>query len=117
MISILWVDDDEGLTKARAEHLRNKSQWEVVTAFSAQSALALIRTSRPRFSAIVLDVIMPPPRGWGDERCVGEGVIVRHERLLSEMREGVAKRRAGYLQDSFERPAQLHYENDRRRNR
>ena len=59
---LLIADDDAELMGIILKRLQQLDEYEVITASDGESAVQLIRESRP--DAVILDVMMPKKNGW-----------------------------------------------------
>jgi DNA-binding response OmpR family regulator len=59
---LLIADDDAELMGIILKRLQQLDEYEVITASDGESAVQLVRESRP--DAVILDVMMPRKNGW-----------------------------------------------------
>jgi DNA-binding response OmpR family regulator len=59
---LLIADDDAELMGIILKRLQQLDEYDVITASDGESAVQLIRESRP--DAVILDVMMPKKNGW-----------------------------------------------------
>lgn len=86
MKKILFVDDDRFFASAYVESL--SETFKVVCVYEVRKALDILR-SDDSFSAAIVDVMMPPPKGFEAETHEGASSGIW---LLSEVRNEIIQR-------------------------